>query len=778
MSIGHEEILLSASEPGSDGRLDSWKEIAAYLRRSVRSVRRWEKEEGLPVRRHVHRKGDSVYAYKAELDGWRNARRTTQSDPTGAAETAPSLDEPATTDLEPRSGDSKPAASSTPPARHWPRRAAWIGAGLALAILTAGVIARLSRDGPVRPAGPTRLLAFQARDWVLVTDFENHTMEPLFDGTLEYALTRELANSRHVNVVPRGRIGDALRLMRKPLDTRLDAVVGRDVCLRDGEIRALLTGRLERLGSKYQVSVEIVEPRTGTTLAGFSEEASAGTGSLSAVRRISDQIRRTLGETLPPGSAERPLPKVTTSSLRALQLYSQANLLMDGGGSQSAAEELLKRAVAEDPEFASAYILLAHAINNQDRPLEDYRPYAETAFRLADTTSERERLFVRGSYYQFLGNREKAIAAYEALLSLYPDHHWATGNLILVYDEWRDPDIFRIQELEVRLGDLRPSSFNANFDAAYTSIFWRNDRSRGQRYLSRARELIGPEVTRDSPIAAAWIELWPYAERWLDGDLKGAARELDRFAAKLDSTTGVARDYLAVPAALSYLTLGKIETARRIARTIADPLAAQTTLGQAAFIKNDPLALRGPLPFLGARKSDFRNERWSNMTPVLQARAGLLAEARRFLEAMERKRPSTGGHETIRGEIALAEGNLETAIKELEEAEATRLRTGRPPSLYFYLGSESLAAAWERKGDVRRAMEVLERASEQRLPAVTGLDPGVPYWMKDRLALARLYRRVGRAKDALAIESELRRLLVLADADHPILRELQESGKS
>jgi Tol biopolymer transport system component len=51
-------------------RLDSWKEIAAYLRRSVRTVTRWEREEGLPVHRHVHSKAGSVFAYKSELDAW------------------------------------------------------------------------------------------------------------------------------------------------------------------------------------------------------------------------------------------------------------------------------------------------------------------------------------------------------------------------------------------------------------------------------------------------------------------------------------------------------------------------------------------------------------------------------------------------------------------------------------------------------------------------------------------------------------------------------------
>jgi Tol biopolymer transport system component len=51
-------------------RLDSWKEIAAYLKRSVRTVMRWEREEGLPVHRHLHTKSGTVYAYTAELDAW------------------------------------------------------------------------------------------------------------------------------------------------------------------------------------------------------------------------------------------------------------------------------------------------------------------------------------------------------------------------------------------------------------------------------------------------------------------------------------------------------------------------------------------------------------------------------------------------------------------------------------------------------------------------------------------------------------------------------------
>ncbi|HEX4932022.1 MAG TPA: hypothetical protein VFV33_02510, partial [Gemmatimonadaceae bacterium] len=54
--------------------MESWKEIAAYLRRGVRTVRRWEKEEALPVHRQLHKKLGTVYARRSELDAWRQAR--------------------------------------------------------------------------------------------------------------------------------------------------------------------------------------------------------------------------------------------------------------------------------------------------------------------------------------------------------------------------------------------------------------------------------------------------------------------------------------------------------------------------------------------------------------------------------------------------------------------------------------------------------------------------------------------------------------------------------
>ncbi len=62
-------------------RLESWKEIASYLGREVRTAQRWEKREGLPVHRHVHAKASSVWAFRHEIDAWLHSRIRAASEP-------------------------------------------------------------------------------------------------------------------------------------------------------------------------------------------------------------------------------------------------------------------------------------------------------------------------------------------------------------------------------------------------------------------------------------------------------------------------------------------------------------------------------------------------------------------------------------------------------------------------------------------------------------------------------------------------------------------------
>jgi len=59
--------------------LNSWKEIASYLRRGVRTVQRWEAHLGLPVHRPAGRDHGAVLAFSTELDQWLDGRPLRQT---------------------------------------------------------------------------------------------------------------------------------------------------------------------------------------------------------------------------------------------------------------------------------------------------------------------------------------------------------------------------------------------------------------------------------------------------------------------------------------------------------------------------------------------------------------------------------------------------------------------------------------------------------------------------------------------------------------------------
>src|SRR5438094_297957 len=122
-----------------DDRLDSWKEIAAYLGRGITTAQRWEQEAALPIKRLPHTKKGSVFAFKSELDAWRAKR----------AQPGPL---PSRVDSEPPM-----ALSQTPVARPLPRSrfgarlvVASLGfIGLTIAVL--GLAARVHRAATSAP---------------------------------------------------------------------------------------------------------------------------------------------------------------------------------------------------------------------------------------------------------------------------------------------------------------------------------------------------------------------------------------------------------------------------------------------------------------------------------------------------------------------------------------------------------------------------------------------------------------------------------------------------
>jgi len=85
----------SSSQAGSgQTRLDGWKEIAAYLGRGERTVKRWERDRGLPTHRVPGSGRATVYAFSSELDEWLKSRKAQGLDAAEDDEEPASLEAP------------------------------------------------------------------------------------------------------------------------------------------------------------------------------------------------------------------------------------------------------------------------------------------------------------------------------------------------------------------------------------------------------------------------------------------------------------------------------------------------------------------------------------------------------------------------------------------------------------------------------------------------------------------------------------------------------------
>jgi tetratricopeptide (TPR) repeat protein len=555
--------------------------------------------------------------------------------------------------------------------------------------------------------------------------------------------------------------------MKKPADSPINGGLGREICLRDGGIRALLTGRVEKLDMTYMLGVVLVDPNHGAAVAALSEEAEGQKAVLSALRRLSNRVRQVLGEELAAiRENEQKLERVTTPSLQALQFYSRADALIYQGKSDRA-EPLLKQAIAEDPAFASAYVLLAWAVHNQDRHEDEYRVYARRALELSETATVRERYFIEGSYHQLMGQSEKAAAAYQALLDVYPGHYWATSNLAGTY--LRLDRKAEAAPYMVRRADMRPHSLAANMRAVEALADWRKDLAAAAPYMRRAEELAAlPEVQDRFPLMAAKAHFLTAAELWQRGEFGDLVSELDRLSSVAEAVEGEAGTWFLGLLGQSYLSQGRFKQAQEVFENIPDPDWRRVELALLALAEDNRETLR--------RHARQLENVWigSSLPPLFMARAGLLVEAQRAIDARrdEYNSPRLMGFvQLMQGDLVLAEGRAEEATRIIQAG----LEASRPwDTITHFLVSDALATAWEMQGNRQRAIRVLEEAVVQG-DRISLFPRSSVLWLQTRARLARLYRELGRQREAQEIESTLSKFLAHADPDHPLLRQLKRS---
>jgi serine/threonine protein kinase/tetratricopeptide (TPR) repeat protein len=256
------------------------------------------------------------------------------------------------------------------------------------------------------------------KDSIVIADFTNTTGDPVFDGTLRQGLSAQLEQTPFLKMVTDDQVSGTLLMMEKPPGTRLTREVAREVCQRVNAT-ATIEGSIAALGNQYVIGLKAINCGTGETLANEQITADGKEKVLAALGNAASELRSKLGESRASLEAhDVPLYQGTTSSLEALQAFSQASEAFwnyDLAGSASFCE----RAVALDPNFAEAYSLLgtSQALTGDVRARENNK----RAYELRDRVSEFENFVISKNYHLFVtGDREKSLQLTQQWNQAYP----------------------------------------------------------------------------------------------------------------------------------------------------------------------------------------------------------------------------------------------------------------------------------------------------------------------------------------------------------------------
>ena len=287
----------------------------------------------------------------------------------------------------------------------------------------------------------------------MIADFENRTKDPVFQGTLENALSIALEGASFITSYPRE---DARRNVAqiKP-GALLDGAGARLLAAREG-IKVVLTGSIEPAGSGYNLTVTAIDPAADKPLVTSSEGASSKAEVLQVVGTMASTIRSALGDETPESVRLSAAETVTAASLEALQSYSEGQKLQINSKYDEAIV-YYRRAIEQDPKFGRAYsswAVSAYSLGRRDEADGLYKQ----AFALMERMTEREKYRVYGTYYLTIArNYQQAIDNYSQLLKLYPADRAARTNLAFAY--FSTLDFTRALEENRRAMDIYQGNF-------------------------------------------------------------------------------------------------------------------------------------------------------------------------------------------------------------------------------------------------------------------------------------------------------------------------------
>lgn len=421
--------------------LDSWKDISAYLKRSIRTCQLWERELGLPVHRLDGSSRARVFAYTGELDVWRKEK----------------------------------AHEQIVISRRLRARVLFL-LGLIIAGFLVWTISH--KRGAGAPVNMENSIA--------VISFENQTGDRVLDDyrrIIPNLLITSLEQTRSFYVMSAERMRDVLKQIGKGDAEFIDSDLGFDVCREEG-VRSLVAGSYYRAGDTFITEIKVLDVRS-RRLRRTARAQGSGPESVftSQVDVLSRQIASALGVAKEELDASlRPVGEFGTRSEEAYKCYLQGSEHI-GNYDNYKARESLQKAVEIDPEFAKAHLLLSQAYFGGTVP--DIRAglgAIEKAYALSENATKKERLQIAAAHADRVEkNKSKYFSLIKEYVAEYPKEKGAHDQLGRFY---RDKDPGKaIEEFSIAL------SLDPNYEASLTNLGYlyldRKDFTKAMAYFRR-----------------------------------------------------------------------------------------------------------------------------------------------------------------------------------------------------------------------------------------------------------------------------------------------------
>lgn len=588
---------------------------------------------------------------------------------------------------------------------------------------------------------------------IVIGDFANETGDAVFDGSLRRAVMIHLAQSPYVTIVPDQKLGMALQSIGRSPEEALTPALALQVCQRL-KSAALVTGLIRGGTPHYLISIEAQNCADGTSLVHESFSVDGKPEVLPQLSAAVDDLRKRLGESRQSlRTFDVSIEQATTSSLEALRAY-QLGLDLRAHSKNAEARDVLKTAIALDPDFAIAYAQLGSTYSNLGEP-SYAKQYFEKAFALRARATEPERLYITGRYFDIVtGEREKGSENSKLWTEIYPND-WKAYNAL--------------SNNAVLLGRYQSAVDNARkaMEVGPGQDFGVSNLLMGLMGLNRIDEAKALcEKLLSTGHDNGFIHLDLFGIAYLEKDQAALERQRD-WARKHPNDTGAI--FAEASAAASE---GRLETATKQFDQVAELDIANGDSEAAAIALAVSAEINSEMGRASIAKKESeralklgRNEMVYGLTGLVASRENDIQQTQLLLNQMDHEHPlatfNLGIYSPIlRTMVAVSRGTSPDEVTRLME-----------PALPYEFGSLADMLPIYVRGTAYLAVNAPSQAEVefQKIIGNRNIDPLTTLYPLSVLGMARCYRMMGKMAESETAYRELLTLWKNADKTSPLL---------